>query len=120
MSLSNAKPIFNANGPANKIYHNISFAVTDAGQQIAVSATNIQNSIATRFLVINNGANPVRIGFEIDGSDITYSDLPGNSWNIHLAANGNDFDRYGNDKNFVKIAFRCDSGQSTTINIMIE
>jgi hypothetical protein len=118
----NARATYSANGPADNIFHNNSFSVTDAGQQIAVSSTNIQNSEATRFTVINRGTDPVRIGFDIDGSNITYADAPGNSWNLHLAPNGDsiDFDRYGGDKTFTKIAFRCNSGESTTVNIIIE
>lgn len=121
MSLPNASPVFSANGPANKTYTNNSFSVTDAGQEINIATLNTQSKTkASRILIINLGANPVRIGFDIDASSLNYADSPGNSWNLHLNANGNDGDRYGNDKSFTSIAFKTDTALPTNLYIIIE
>lgn len=111
----------NTIGNASGIFNNPSFAVTDAGQTLDISALTLNNSSSlTRHIsLINIGPNPVKVAFGADGTAITFADLPGNSWNAELSDSSGLFSQLTIDGNTDKIGFRCDAAQTTTVYILL-
>jgi hypothetical protein len=108
-------------GDLNGIYNDPSFSVTDAGETVDLSAINLNHSArnSSHLIIINLGTEDVRVSFGNDGTAITYSDLPGNSWNIQINKNSETPSQVSLDGNIDKIGFRCDSGLSTTLYVVL-
>ncbi len=119
---TNANNVEGTIGLASKIYNDPTFAVTEAGETLDIATlTLINSSPQTKHIsLINKGTEDVRIVFDDDGSNITFADLPGNSWNVHLEKNSEIPNQLTIDANTTKIGFRCDSGLSTSIYILIQ
>jgi hypothetical protein len=108
-------------GAASGIRHNPSFSVTDAGETIDLSTLNLNNNAkhSRHFIILNVGDNDVRVQFDVDGDSIVYADPAFTSWNLELKDKNTTPNSFTADANATKIGFRCDTGLSTTINILI-
>lgn len=128
-----ASGVFATLRTANFIANTPSLPITDAGQTIDLSGLLESSSKSTRAInIINLGANPVRIGFNKNGSDITYdndpklgttengtANNPSSSWDYHLAPSGSPGDSISAPLEAATIGLRAASGNPSTVMVTV-